>query len=119
MKTESWTLLYDRDCPLCSRFAVIVEKLDHENMIDFVPLQDYCKKEIRFSCEELLKTVHIISEQGQVLKGGDAVCKVLMLVPASRPYRWLLKSKVGHRVSNTVYFALNSIRRCYKCNRRR
>ena len=119
MITENWTLLYDCDCPLCTRFAKIVESIDHDNMINFIPLQDYCRKEQRFTCEELLRTVHIISEHGQVLKGGDALGKVLMLVPASRPYRWLLQSKVGRGVSNTVYFALNSFRRCYKCNRRR
>jgi predicted DCC family thiol-disulfide oxidoreductase YuxK len=116
---DNWILLYDEECPLCRRFVSSIERLNRGKNFSLFSLQYYSRIDTRFSKDQLLKSLHIISDRGAVLTGGAALQKTLMLLPASRPYRWMLNGMVGRGAASTVYKTLNTIRRCYQCGRRR
>ena len=65
--------------------------------------------------EELLSEVHLLGPEGTVLRGGEAVRKIISLVPQSRPLRWMVTSRWGHRGAGFLYRTLQTLRRCPRC----
>lgn len=119
LNTSYWTLLYDGECPMCSLFAEKIKKFDKNKEIDIISLQRFSSFSDRFKIEELEKDVHLLGYDGEVLKGGEAVQQILLLVPQTKPFRWMLKSNAGKKSAETLYSALNKMRKCRKCGRRR
>lgn len=75
--------LYDEGCLLCQEVKGKLQKLDSFHKVNWKSLQEYEKTNLntRFTAEELRKELHIILPNEQVLKGYDAVRKILLLSP--------------------------------------
>ncbi len=111
-----WKLLYDRNCPFCQRFAEAVERFDTTNQIELVSLQEYSRTHDHPSRQELLSELHILGADGEMLKGGDAVRKIVNLVPQTKPLRWMINSGWGKRASRVAYRTISYFGHCRKCN---
>ncbi|WP_449621398.1 thiol-disulfide oxidoreductase DCC family protein [Robertmurraya sp. Marseille-Q9965] len=100
--------LYDRKCSLCQRTKRTFQKLDWNHKIEWISLQEY--EGSQFSAVELRRELHIILPDRNVLKGFDAVRKLLVKSPPTllvglflyvpfmpligRPiYRWIAKNR--------------------------
>ena len=119
MENEQWKLLYDGECPLCTRFANTVRRLDNETSIVVRDLHEHFREDSSIPLEKLLEDVHLLSEEGTILRGGDAVAKVITLIPQARPFRWMIESKAGKRSSDAAYEIMARVRRCRRCGRKR
>lgn len=71
--------LYDGKCSLCQRTKRTFQKLDWNQKIEWISLQEY--EGSQFSALELRRELHIILPNGNVLKGFDAVRKLLVKSP--------------------------------------
>jgi predicted DCC family thiol-disulfide oxidoreductase YuxK len=113
-KNKCWLLLYDDDCSFCKRFAAIIEKYG-EGLIQNFSLQQHYKQYGNIPIEQLLEDVHLLGKNGEILRGGDAVNKVISLVPEARPFRWLIESRWGKKGTNIFYSVIKKFRHCSKC----
>ncbi len=113
-----WKLLYDGECPLCTRFAAELARFDVKNEIFIISLQKYIENESAFSYDTLMKDVHLLGKHGEILIGSDAVYQILMLVPQTKPYRWMIQGRRGKTISRAVYSTLKIIRGCATCRQR-
>lgn len=117
--THYWTLLYDKDCRLCTQFSSWISRLDSESSILTLPYQEYILYNEHPVAEELEKDVHLIGRQGEVLKGGAVVQTVLAILPAMRPFRWMIEGAVGRKASDIAYISMKRFRDCPGCSRRK
>ncbi len=119
-KTENyWELLYDGECPLCTRFAAQLRKFDRHGEISIIPLQDYeISDEAAVSYHDLMEDVHMLGRNGECLVGGDVVQQILLMVPQMKPFRWMLKTNAGRGLSRALYSSLSFARGCSRCRRK-
>ncbi|MBY0124180.1 thiol-disulfide oxidoreductase DCC family protein [Bacillus sp. S/N-304-OC-R1] len=89
MKT---TALYDETCSLCKESKQIFKKIDWLRKIEWVSLQDYERKNqlISFDRTSLRRELHIITSNGKVLKGYNAVRHLLLLSPPASLFGFFL-----------------------------
>ncbi len=114
---EKWKLLYDGECETCRRFAEKVRRFDRTNSIETVSLQDHYIDDRSIPLEELLNDLHMVSSSGTVVRGGEAVAQIISLVPAARPFRWMVETSPGRRGSDLVYRILKRRHRCPHCKK--
>lgn len=113
-----WQLLYDEECNYCNKFANIIEKFDN-GKIKNISLQEHYKLYGTISIDDLLEEVHLLGKNGEVLKGSDAVNKIILLVPESKPFRWLIESRWGKKGTDLLYGVIKRFRKCSKCKKKR
>ncbi|MBN1501502.1 MAG: DUF393 domain-containing protein [Spirochaetes bacterium] len=113
----SWILLYDGECSLCIRFAGFISRFDKKHEIFPIPLQKYIETDDSITYDDLMKDVHLLGVNGEVLTGAAAVNMILQIVPAAGPYRWMMKTKAGEKLSKAAYMTLKIIRGCPSCGR--
>ena len=121
MKSQ-WLYVYDNECPVCSKAANLLHKLDKNGVLQFVDaknIQTYSSdiKDILSKHElELLEDVGLISPNGEVYIGADAMGKIIELLPASRPLAWMFRRTFVGKVIVPVYSLMKSVRRaCGAC----
>ena len=82
------TVLYDADCPVCTRIAGRLAGLDRAGRLRFVPLQlaDRDRPEVRRLAGErdLSRSLHVVEPDGRWLHGGRAVLRAFDEVPLLR-----------------------------------
>ncbi|MBC1500801.1 DUF393 domain-containing protein [Listeria weihenstephanensis] len=72
-------VLYDQNCRFCKATKRVFEKLDWMNAIEWIPLQE--ADSTRFTEEELLREIHLITPNGSAKKGFFAVRRMLIRFP--------------------------------------
>ncbi len=112
---EKWKLLFDGECETCRRFSEMVIRFDTENLIHVVSLQEHFQLNREIPLEELREELHLLSVSGKVLRGGEAIAMIISLVPATRPFRWMVENPLGRRGSSAVYRMMKRMRRCRSC----
>jgi len=114
-----WELLYDGECPLCSKFARQLEKFDMYDEISIIPLQDYnIPEDSSFSRSDLERDVHMFGKNGECLVGGEAVQQILTMMPRMKPFRWMIKSNAGKGLSKALYSSMSFARGCSRCRKK-
>jgi predicted DCC family thiol-disulfide oxidoreductase YuxK len=83
----SHLLAYDADCGPCTRFKCLVDFLDAYHTIDFLSLTDANKRGLLNRIPESLRfeSFHLISTNGEVQSGSDALLDLIGLFPLGRP----------------------------------
>ncbi len=114
-----WLLLYDDECPLCSRFASWIRRLDPHNIIRTVPLQTYALQADYPGREQLETDVHMLGRNGEILVGGEVVRKIVEIIPAMRPFRWMMEGETGKKAARFAYLTMKRFRDCPGCGKRR
>jgi len=115
--TVKWYLLFDSDCNLCNTFATIINRLKNKE-IQVISLQKWYKYNKEIEYEELLKDIHLISSDKKIIYKGDiAINKLLIILPQSKAFIWMIESAYGKKVTKMIYNITKKIKKC--CNRKK
>ncbi|MDP7319292.1 MAG: DCC1-like thiol-disulfide oxidoreductase family protein [Bacteriovoracaceae bacterium] len=119
---EKVVLLYDSECSLCTRFKKALEHLDSESLIEYKSIYD---QEVylnypQLNTEECQQEVHMIIEDGKVIRGGDVIEYLVKIFPGVSKFSWLIESESGKKAINVFYKKLNDMRlmkkrNCFTC----
>ena len=76
-------LLYDDDCGFCRWFAERIRRWDRAGALMFASIQSATGQELLGSVppELRLATMHVVSVDGRVWSGGEAVRELLRVLP--------------------------------------
>jgi predicted DCC family thiol-disulfide oxidoreductase YuxK len=109
-------LLFDSKCQLCIRFTQALKLVDSTGLINYISIYDdevYEKFDIinRGSCEEI---IHLITEENQVLVGGEVIEFLINEIPAVKKFAWLIEPESSKKVVNAFYKQVNEVRKRVK-----
>jgi predicted DCC family thiol-disulfide oxidoreductase YuxK len=79
----NYLMAYDSDCGPCTRFKRLVDFLDINHVIDFIPLADADKLGLLNTLSEptRFKSFHLISPNGSIQSGSEALYDLIALFP--------------------------------------
>ncbi len=120
-RVRSTVVLYDRDCGFCRWSLARVLDLDRQRALRPVALQDPEADELLhgMSSERRFASAHVVTNEGYVYSGGDAIAPLVRVLPAgatvapaatlfSRPlgaaYRLVVRSRgvLGRMLPSTL-----------------
>jgi predicted DCC family thiol-disulfide oxidoreductase YuxK len=110
-----WKLLYDAECHFCTRFAELVGQFCPDDQIEIISIQDYHRQDPLIPVDDLLAELHLLGDDGALLRGGDAIQKIVSIVPQVGPVRWMATSRWGRRGAHLLYSALHAVTHCSGC----
>src|SRR5207245_1190156 len=73
MKSPPYLLLYDRDCGICSAVSRWIRTLDWRGRIRLQSIQSSRNILVGIPEDRMLDALHVVSPDGHVTTGGDAV----------------------------------------------
>lgn len=73
MESPPYLLLYDRDCGICSAVSRWIRAIDWRGRIRLQSIQSSRSVLVGIPEERMLDAFHIVSPDGRVTTGGDAV----------------------------------------------
>jgi predicted DCC family thiol-disulfide oxidoreductase YuxK len=84
--SPKYVLAYDTDCGPCTRFAHVVDILDRHERIDFIALTKADQKGLldKILALERFKSFHLISTNGQVKSGPEALLELIRLLSGGK-----------------------------------
>ncbi len=99
-------VIYDGECPACTAFSKIVALLDLHHRARLVPAQD--PRALEFvpgeTPEDLKKTFHFVTPEGEVLVLGEALLGILSLLPGLSLVARVIEGLPNHKViANRLY----------------
>ena len=81
------TLIYDGECGVCRKAVELLRRWDREHELRFVPFQDsVAVARFGIALPALAAAMHLVSPDGRVYPGADAIPELLRLFPGKR---WL------------------------------
>jgi predicted DCC family thiol-disulfide oxidoreductase YuxK len=89
---DPYYLIYDWNCELCVGLMKFLKRLDHKNMIVFLPFDDPFAKELgrNMKEEDLKGNFHFIMPNGRFLSGDEAIPYVIGALPGGKVPQWVL-----------------------------
>lgn len=122
IKNERPVLLFDPNCPLCLRFQQALSRIQIENGIDFVAIDDsdFFRKHPYLDHNECKKTLHLLIHRERILKGPEVLDYLSRHIPVCRPFLWLIDSQKGQEALKYFYDKTNELRNkvrrgCVQC----
>ncbi len=119
-------ILYDRECHLCVRFMNSFKRMPNTSDYSFIPIQN---EEIfstfpQLNREECFETLHLIDENGKILKAGEATSFLIEKFPMVDKFKWLIEKDMGKKTISVFYDVVNKYRKaikksCPKCGKPR
>jgi predicted DCC family thiol-disulfide oxidoreductase YuxK len=88
------TVLYDRDCGVCTATALALIRLDRAGRLDFEPLDRYESPDGP-SRLELASELHAFDERGRWFTGGAATVEIARRIPVLRPVALAARLPLG------------------------
>jgi predicted DCC family thiol-disulfide oxidoreductase YuxK len=84
--SSKYILAYDADCGPCTRFAHFVNSLDKSEKLDFISLTLADQKGLldRISAPLRYRSFHLISPNGEVKSGSEALLKLIAILPGGK-----------------------------------
>jgi predicted DCC family thiol-disulfide oxidoreductase YuxK len=102
-----WTVLYDGSCPLCSRGAAALRRLDSKDACDLIGgRQEALAAAPGVTLDALEEALHVLRSDGTLLRGFDAIRELLRLHPLGRLVRPLLFLPPLPWLGRRLYFAV-------------
>ena len=103
-------MLYDGQCPLCSREVALLKRKNNLGRIAFEDITEpaFDPSQYGLTMPELVASMHAVRPDGSVLKGVDVFAELYDAVGwtwLSRPLRWRLTrplAQAGYRVFAAV-----------------
>ena len=116
MNDNRAVLIFDSECPLCTRFKQGLEFMDIQKKIRFVPVQDteIFKEFTELSVDECLSQVHLITPERQIMKGQEVVEYLIKTLPGVSKLSWLLDSESGKKATQFFYQKVEELREILK-----
>ena len=107
MVAHPLTVLYDGDCPVCTRIAGRLAGLDTAGRLRLVPHQVAARDrpEVqRLAVErDLARALHVVDAGGTWASGGEAVLRAFEEVPALRPLAGLGRLPIVEALVEPAY----------------
>jgi predicted DCC family thiol-disulfide oxidoreductase YuxK len=109
-----WTLVYDGDCKVCSRFVRVVERWDRRKEIELLPSQ-HPSVGARFPWippDAYADAIQLIDANGRTTQGAAAIEELLTILPKGWLLGWVFKVPFVGRLADRLYrwFARNRYR---------
>lgn len=126
MKYHLPLILYDPECPLCTRFKQGLQYLDSSLHFASAREEEVYAQFPEFSKQECLSAVHLMTLEGKVLKGPEVVDYLAKTLPGVSKFAWLLDNEQGQKIKNYFYEKVEELRElslkknegnCDKCPR--
>ncbi len=94
-------MLFDGQCPLCSREAAALRRADQHGHIAFedITTPTFNPQQYGLTVMQVLGAMHVIRPDGSVLRGIDALAELYDAVGwtwLARPLRWRLTRPLAH-----------------------
>lgn len=108
---------------MCTRFKQALEKLDIHKKIEYVSLHEDALYETfsTLSKEECNETIHLITEQDEILIGARAIEHLATLFPGVNKLSWLLEKESSKKAMDFFYSKLQELRKnsknCKSCQK--
>lgn len=110
---QGW-ICYDAGCDLCVRWAERVRAVLEGRGFVVRPLQDAAvRARLKVTERELLREMRVITPEGKVYGGGDAVLFLAKTVPAARPIHLLGLLPGGRPFIRAIYRWIADKRGCH------
>lgn len=102
---------YDSQCELCRRYQQAIEFLAR-GKLDWVDLHDSNSELPQdYSKEDLLNEIHALNDQGEVLKGAEALAAIIEHIPAAERFSWLMQRDSAKKALEVFYDTSEKLRR--------
>jgi len=86
-------VLYDADCGFCTRWAWRLMYFAGPRGFHLAPLQaPWVRPALNLSSNELLEELRVLTAQGEVYGGADAILHLAEQIPWARPLAWLARA---------------------------
>lgn len=111
-RPESSTVVYDGDCSFCKVWVERLNRWDHEDMLNLLPLQESSAGKLTGrSAEQLGHSMHFVKTDGTMYTGAAAVrealfytrWKYMVKMLASVPGTMLIAEAIYGRVAESRY----------------
>lgn len=115
-------VLFDSECILCARFSYALGKLDLNNEINRISLnEDWVYEEFDFLTKAKCKeSLHVILNKNECIIGSEAIEFLVKKLPGVKKIAWLIESENGRKAINFFYNHVNNLRtnkkKCSSCN---
>ncbi|CAB1275374.1 DCC1-like thiol-disulfide oxidoreductase family protein [Candidatus Nitrosacidococcus tergens] len=100
------TVLYDQNCPLCNRTAIMIHHFDGLNGVSFKGLQDHrglYPQVSKFTEMELLKDLYSMDSHGKVYSGMDTYIQIFKAMKYIAPLGWMMSIPGIYHLGKWVY----------------
>jgi glyoxylase-like metal-dependent hydrolase (beta-lactamase superfamily II)/predicted DCC family thiol-disulfide oxidoreductase YuxK len=107
----AFTILYDGQCEICQACVSWLKTLDDGSQTICLPISDEVLSSLdsRLRMDDCLRQLHVVTPEGEILTGWDAVARVARLFPATwligalgqrSPFRNMARSLYGFVATN-------------------
>ncbi|HWR81750.1 MAG TPA: DUF393 domain-containing protein [Candidatus Deferrimicrobium sp.] len=105
---SEYYLIYDDTCPLCVSSVEKVRKRDAQGRIACVSLTNAKQLDdvVVPPPSDLLREIHLISRDGHMYRGAEALARLAMILPRWRVAGRLLMLPVVKNVAAVVYYLI-------------
>ncbi len=116
MSTPKAVIIFDSECPLCTRFKQGLELMDFNKSIRFLSVQDEKTFEEfpELNKEHCLSEVHLVTSTREILKGHEVVEYLVKTLPGVSKLSWLLDTESGKKASQFFYQKVEELREIIK-----
>lgn len=113
-------MLYDGGCPLCSKEVAHYRRVDHEQKVNWVDIDQDTSvlQTLGIGKTAAMKHLHVISAGGDIVKGAYAFATVWEQLPRYRYLARVVRFPGVLRLLDKVYnaFAIRRFSRRSRCN---
>ena len=82
--TAAYRVLYDGQCEICQAGVSWLKALDHEKKTVCLPISAETLAGAPLEMDDCLRELHVVTPEGEVCRGWDAVTRLARLFPATR-----------------------------------
>ena len=101
---HSGWILYDDSCGLCRRLARFWQKRLLKHGLGIAALQSpWVKQKTGLSQWTLKKDLHLLLDNGEIIKGADTYRYALRYLPWARPVSFFANAPLGRQIFNWSY----------------
>jgi predicted DCC family thiol-disulfide oxidoreductase YuxK len=105
MTLEQYTVIYDDSCPICQAAADRVRHLDQLKSVQVIPISKTFvlnSQSLPFQ-SKMAEAICVLTPQGQLLAGSDALAVLASLLPRTRWIGRLLRLPGIKQIARPVY----------------
>lgn len=102
-------VLYDSVCNICGRFRRVIEFLDPQLRLEFVPLSRSSSVGVNLPESILWRSFHFLNRKGEVTSGAEAIPNLVAELPAGVLLRAMLKTSSGQKLVRFLYGTLSRL----------
>lgn len=110
MKYQLPLILFDPECPLCTRFKQGLEYLDKSLHFESARNEEVYAEFPELIRQNCLDKVHMITADKRVLSGQEVVDELLKTLPGVSKFAWLLDNDQGKKVKDFFYQKVEELR---------